>query len=199
MTPPGAPGRLRTLWALVAPLVLAACGGARSPFVTPVTASGVFLAGYHPYWAGASWQAYPEGLLDEIYFFELEVAADGSFLDRHGWPDEWRAMIEASLGGGTQVTPTVSMHDPTAFEALFVDPAAIGRLVDGVEGLLVETPGLAGVHLDFEVFQPVGLAARDGFTAFVGRLRDRIKRLDPGLSLSVFTLAFDDDDAYNEG
>jgi spore germination protein YaaH len=107
-------------------------------------------------------------------------------------------MVEDALEAGVQVTPTISMHDATAFEELFSDVVAVDRVVDNITSLLTATPGLAGVHLDFEVFRPVERAARDGFTAFVARLGARMEALDPQLSLSVFTLAFDDDDVYNE-
>jgi spore germination protein YaaH len=179
-------------------LALAGCATARPAFVTPTASDRFFVAGYHPYWAGNAWTTYRFDAIDELYFFEIEVAADGGFLDRHGWPTRWRAMIADALGAGTQVTPTVSMHDPVAFEALFQDRPAVERLVGAIAGLVAETPGLAGIHLDFEVFQPVDLAARDGYTAFVAEVRETLRALDPRLSLSVFTLAFDDDDVYNE-
>ena len=137
-------------------------------------------------------------MLDELYFFELEAASDGTFQDRHGWPDRWSGLIADAFEHGIQLTPTVSMHDADGFAVLFRDPESVERLVLGIESLLAENPGLAGVHLDFEVFQPVDLTVRDGFTAFVARLRSRLRALDPGLSLSIFTLAFDDDDAYDE-
>jgi len=174
------------------------CAIATGGFVTPSNARPFFVAGYHPYWADDHWDAYPRDLLDELYYFEVEVAADGSFLDRHGWPDAWSGLIEDARSHGVQMTPTISMHDASAFEALFRAPDSVERLVSSIESLLTETPGLAGIHLDFEVFQPVELAARDGFTAFVARLRARLRGLDPELSLSIFTMAFDDDDAYDE-
>ena len=183
---------------LILGLGVAGCGAARSTFVTPTTSDRFFVAGYHPYWVGDSWAEYPNDALTELFFFELEASGDGSLLDRHGWPEEWLPMVEGALDAGVQVTPTISMHEATAFEELFGDPVAVDRIVGNIISLLTTTPGLAGVHLDFEVFRPVELAARDGFTAFVARLGTRMDALDSGLSLSVFTLAFDDDDVYNE-
>jgi spore germination protein YaaH len=184
--------------AAAAAVALAGCATTQAPFVTPATAPGVFVAGYHAYWAGSAWEDYPWDALTELYFFELEVDARGGFLERHGWPDEWAALAARAASEGVQLTPTVSMHDADAFEALFADPSAVERLVVGVVGLLEATPALAGVHLDFEVFRPVDGAVRDGFTAFVARLASRLRALDPQLALSVFTLAFDDADVYNE-
>lgn len=176
----------------------AACGAGRAPFVTPIVGNRFFVAGYHAYWAGDAWRSYPLDALTELFFFEIEAARDGGFLDRHGWPERWQAMVEQARAAGAQVTPTISMHDAAAFDTLFADDRAIARLVDNVMSLLTQTPGLAGVHLDFEVFRPVPAAARDGYTAFVARLASRLRELDPKPSLSVFTLAFDDDDVYNE-
>ena len=179
-------------------LGLSACGAARSSFVTPSDSDRFLIAGYHPYWTGDSWTEYPNDVLTELFFFEIEASGDGRFLDRHGWPGEWLPMVEEALDAGVQVTPTVSMHDPAAFAELFIDAVAVDRLVDNIISLLSATPGLAGIHLDFEVFEPVELAVRDGFTTFAALLEERLDALDPRFSLSVFALAFDDDDVYNE-
>lgn len=180
-------------------LIAAAAGcAARTPFATPLTSNRFFVAGYHPYWAGDAWQAYPLDAITELYFFEIEAAGDGTFLDRHGWPATWRAMVERALAAGVQVTPTIAMHDADAFETLFANPAAAARLSDSIVALFDETPRLAGAHIDFEVFRPVTRAARDGFTSFITRLGPRVRSLPGRPTLSVFALAFDDDDAYDE-
>jgi spore germination protein YaaH len=183
---------------LLALLVAAGCGAARAPTASPLVGDRFFVAGYHPYWAGNAWASYPFDALTELYFFELEVAGNGSFLDAHGWPADWRALVDRARSSGVQVTPTISMHSPTAFASLFTNVVAVDRLVNGIVALLDATPGLTGVHLDLEVFQPVPLAARDGFTAFVAKLANRLRAREPRPVLSVFTLAYDDDDVYNE-
>jgi spore germination protein len=191
--------RVRTLATLMAAAAAASCAsGGRSGFVTPTTGDHFFVAGYHPYWAGDAWVDYPTDVLDELFFFELEAGADGTITDRHGWPDEWLAMVQSSFAEDVQVVPTISMHDADGFEALFGNDERVIRLVDAIAGLVEASPGLSGIHLDFEVFRPVELAARDGYTAFVARLADRMKAINPSLSLSAFTLAFDDDEVYNE-
>ena len=50
----------------------------------------------------------------------------------------------------------------------------VSHLVESVLSLLVEGPEVSGVHLDFEVFQPVSVEARDGFTGYVAALADAI-------------------------
>ena len=94
--------------------------------------------------------------------------------------------------------PTLSMHGMEGFAALFGSPERSARLVEEALDLLQSTPGLGGLHLDFEVFEPVEQNVRDGYTAFVARLRRRMSELDPSYVLSAFVLAFDDDDVYAE-
>lgn len=184
--------------ALLALAWVGACAVSRSSVRTPGDPDRFFVAGYHPYWAPDSWVDYPYDVLDEIYFFELEVAGDGSFLDRHGWPYAWQGLAETSAREGVGLTPTISMHDPVAFETLFSEAGSVERLVSGISALVSATPGLSGVHLDFEVFEPVSTEARDGFTGFVAALKPRLAAVNPDLLLSVFALAFDDDDVYDE-
>lgn len=194
-----APFRRFALAAFLA-LGLGACAtrSAGRPSLLPTTATGPFVAGYHPYWAGDAWESYPFDVLDELLFFEIEAGADGTLQGLHGWPDDWQPLVQKALDHGVQVVPTISMHDPEAFQVVFADPALIARLADSTLRLLDDNPDLAGLHLDFEVFQPVALAARDGFTAYVALLASRLRAKHAGKSLSVFALAFDDDDVYNE-
>lgn len=188
-------GAIRTT-GVVALAWAAACTGV-SHLAPPPAPDGAFVAGYHPYWAGDSWGSYPFDVLDRLYFFETEARADGS-LELHGWPIEWVGLVEAAEASGVSVVPTVSMHDADGFEALFVDPARTDRLAVSIVDLIRTSPAVDGVHLDFEVFRPVVPRARDGFTAFVVRLAGLLRSLDPTLSVSVFALAFDRDDVFNE-
>ncbi len=179
--------------------LVTACAPSSAPtVVTPVNLDRPFVAGYHAYWTGDAWRDYPMDVLDELYFFELELGADGGVMDDHGWPERWASMAQAAADRGVQVVPTVSMHDPLAFETLFTDADRIAVAVERVLELLAAPVELAGIHLDVEVFQPVSVEARDGYTAFVGALARTLRQEYPGRSLSVFVLAFDDDDVYNE-
>ena len=90
---------------------------------------GSFVAGYHPYWAGDAWREYPLDIVDELFFFETEADGEGRLFDSHGWPGQWASMAAAARGAGARVTPTVSMHDPAAFESLFPDAERVERLV----------------------------------------------------------------------
>ncbi len=191
--------RLGRSAALVLLAGLGACASAgRMRPSAPTSGDRFFVAGYHPYWAAGAWRSYPWDVLDQLYYFEIEAGPDGSLSDRHGWPEEARPLLDRARSVGASLVPTVSMHGAAEFSELFGSPANVARLVDQVMGLLSATPGLGGVHLDFEVFDSVDVGVRDGYTAFVAGLRRRLSETDPALSLSIFTLAFDDDDAYNE-
>ncbi len=179
-------------------MAVGCAGGRRLSTITPTSGDRFFVSGYHPYWAGDAWQTYPWEALDELYFFELEAGADGTIADAHGWPTEWLALVERSRIEGVRIVPTISQHDPAAFRELFADPELVARLIEQLTSLMSSTPGLGGLHLDFEVFEPVGADAWSGFTAFVAGLDDRLDALDPSLLLSTFALAFDDEDAYDE-
>lgn len=184
---------------VLAVALVSGCASRGGPSVTfPTQGDRFFVSGYHPYWAGDAWTDYPFDALDELYVFEIEVGADGTVIDPHGWPTRWTALTTAASEAGVRVTPTVSMHDPLAFEALFEDHVRIDRLIATVESLVLQDASVSGVHLDIEVFQPVRPGARDGFVAFVAGLRERLDTLDPNLTLSLFVPAFDDDDVYNE-
>jgi len=186
------------LVALAVALSGCASAGGPAPALVPTAIDRPFVAGYHVYWAGEAWSGYPLDMLDELHLFEIEVGEEGGVLDGHGWPTGWLSLVARAVDAGVQVVPTVSMHDADAFEALFADAARIERPVGTVLDLLAIEPRLSGVHLDFEVFRPVDAAARDGFTAFVAELAAELRAGFPGRSLSVFVLAFDDDDVYNE-
>jgi spore germination protein YaaH len=186
-------------WPGLAVVLLATSACASGPGagrVTPTEGDRFFVAGYHAYWAEGAWAGYPWDALDEVYYFELEVGADGTIADSHGWPDA--GLITRARDEGVRIVPTVSLHDAAVFSALFAEPASATRLVEEIVMLLGDTPGLAGLHLDFEVFEPVALDVRDGYTAFATRLERRMAEVDPSWTLSVFALAFDDDDVFNE-
>jgi spore germination protein YaaH len=179
-------------------LVAACTPGTRPSPVTPTIGDRFFVAGYHAYWTGDAWRAYPWSALDELFFFELDVGTDGTLAEARGWPGAWLPLVERARSEGVRLVPTVSMHDAVSFTSLFREPASVARLVDQLVRLVEATPGLSGLHLDFEVFEPVDGAARDGFTAFVARLDARLAEHNPTLLLSSFALAFDDADVYDE-
>jgi len=69
----------------------------------------------------------------------------------------------------------------------------VDYLVEAVQ--LTQAPG---VHLDFEVFEPVPEVARSGFTTFVRDLRHALDALEGKHMLTMYALAFDPGDVFDE-
>ncbi|HSG48501.1 MAG TPA: hypothetical protein VLA43_11850, partial [Longimicrobiales bacterium] len=153
--------------------------GTPAPAVTPQETPGIFMAGYHPWWGGTGVDALPLDLLDQLFFFEIEAGRDGTLTDPHGWPEAWAGLVDRANRSGVQVALTLTMHDPEAFDEVFSDPERSARLVGDVATLVQGSPGVRGIHLDLEVFRPVPLQTRDGYTAFVAALARELRRLDP--------------------
>ncbi len=171
-------------------LLLAVAGCRPAPRFTVV--------GYHVWWMGDAWQEADLAGLDVLAFFDLSVGPDGSIAAANGWPEAWRPMTAAAQRAGARVVPTLSLFDRATFVAVLSDEAATARLLRAaVEA--ARDGGADGVHLDFEVFEPVPSEVRDAYPRFVrdlrGALRDALGR-EP--VVSVFTLAEDAADAYDE-
>jgi spore germination protein YaaH len=156
------------------------------------------VGGYHPWWAGDSWVAYPLTGLNRLYLFEVELSSDGGPGDLHGWPERWAALSAAALDARVSFVPTVTLHPEDAVEALLEDSVAVQRAVRTIADLVRDRPEVDGVHLDLEVFRPVSQAARAGYVALARGVRLELDRIRPGSVLSVFLPALDEADAYDE-
>lgn len=183
--------------ALLVILLAAACAPPE-PRLFPEPAEAPLVTGYHPYWGLDHWQDYPLHALDQLFFFEVEAGRDGSLADPHGWPEGWSGLLDALVRKGVAPIPTVTLYGPGAFAELFASPGARNRLVEELMALLTAEPRARGLHLDFEVFEPVPAEARDGYAAVVATLRERMDHLERPAALSVFVLATDPGEAYDE-
>ena len=186
--------------ALAAALVaLAGCGpsASRAP-VVPGSGDRLFVAGYHAWWTGEAWTAYPMEALDRLYLFEVELDVTGGIRDPHGWPDRWLALADRAAEAGVSLVPVVTLHPEEAVPALLADPAAVARAVDALSALVAATPALDGIHLDLEVFSPIPAVARAGYVRLARELRARLATVRPGAVVSVFIPALDVPDAYDE-
>lgn len=189
-------------WGVVGLLVgLSACKTAEPPAVPGRAAEkspGYLVGGYHPWWMQEVWRTYPYDVLDVLYFFEVEVGRDGTLRNRNGWPDRWVEMRRAVQQHGTRVVPVVTLFDREAFEALFGTPEAARPLLENLVGLVRDSPGIGGLQIDFEIFEPVKPGVRAHYTAFVQALRAALDDVRPRPMLSLFALALDEHDVYDE-
>ena len=197
-----------TLIAVIA-MGTAACGTSREAPIpapepddvaqpTPIPVDVPRVMGYHAYWTNDAWEAYPYDVLDAVLFFEIEVGADGGLSNRHGWPDRWLPMQRRAETEGTSVIPVVSLMNTEAFEAVFTTQSAQERLQQEILSLFVDNPGMAGVQLDFEIFHSVPEGVRTAVTRFVQDLEAAMDASSPGKSLSMFLLAYDNADVFDE-
>lgn len=164
----------------------------------PETEDRFLVAGYHPYWLRDTWTAYDPAVYDEIYFFSIDVDSTGQISDRHGWPDRWFSMQQGLADKGVRVTPVVTLFSQSAFERLFASPAASETFERTLVDLIRDSPAAGGLQLDVEIYQRVSADVRANFTAFVSGLREEMQRIRPGLRLSLYLLAYDESDVFDE-
>lgn len=193
---------------LIAVLVLIAGCRTAGPVETPdettapaevETATEAFVvAGYHPWWLRDAWEEYDPDVYNEIYFFSIEVDSTGGIAERNGWPDRWFRMQRELSDAGVRVTPVVTLFSQRAYEGLFETADASSQLMETLLGLVRDSPGIGGLQLDFEVYQPVAPSVRTNFTEFVERLRNEMDAIRPDLTLSLYLLAYDQSDVFDE-
>lgn len=166
----------------------AGCSSAQPRYERPL------LYGYHVWWMGEAWNAPEYNVLDGIFTFEIRVNADGEFETVNGFPEQWDALGRSLRNRGALYAPTFAMFEAQAFDALFTSVLARDNLVRNIERIV--TASIAnGVHIDFELYEPVSREAREGFSRFVETLRERM----PNHHLSLFLPSFDLDDNFDEG
>ena len=155
------------------------------------------VIGYHPSWMQDSWKSYDYNVLDQILFFDLSLNRDGTIKDRNGWPDRWEGLIDLAESNDVTLIPTLSILDSDTFLRLFEHPDHVAALRETLVNLVQETT-VHGLHLDFEMYDPSTSYIRRAFTRFIHDLRSDLTGVQPELVLSLFALAFDEYDVYDE-
>lgn len=168
------------------------------PAVATLEGQGSFqVFGYHAWWMRDQWRGYDTAVLDKVMFFELRATAEGRFDETNGWFEVGPGFVEAMHARGVAVVPTVAVLDAATFRGLLADPLHRRTLRD--ETLrAIRAAGADGVHLNFEVFEAVDPAVREGLTAFVRALRQALVAEHPGAQLTLFMPGFDYGEAYDE-
>jgi spore germination protein YaaH len=185
---------LRSIAGAVVCVVLAASCAGQAPSREAV---GFPVLGYYAWWMVPQADRLDLSLIDTLFFFDLVVDSTGAVADTRGWPGDWAALIERAHAGLTRVVPVVTMQDEASFAALFQDPVTIGRLRETLVGLALD-PASNGLHIDFEVFEPVPAGVREAFTALVVQITDEVRARRPGAAVSIFLPAFDRPDVFDE-
>lgn len=164
----------------------------------PEVEDAFHVSGYHPYWMQDTWTAYEPSVYDEIYFFSIAIDSLGRIEERNGWPDRWFTMQQELSGRAIRVTPVVTLFSQAGFERLFGGAETSGELLGTLIGLLRDSPAVGGLQLDFEIYQPVPAEVRRNFTEFVARLRTEMRAVRPDSRLSLYMLAYDQSDVFDE-
>lgn len=175
-------GRHRVRHLLIAALLVALLGAGG---VGNAHAYGLKTWGYLVWWLPDAWRSIELAQLDRLIFFELKANANGQIDERQGWPEQWQPLKQALTKSGTRLELALSILDGKTFKPLFTSREARQRLhAQAME--LAAQDGVAGLHLDFEVYETVDEATLTGLRSFVVQLAHALNQLKPARNLSVF-------------
>ncbi len=136
--------------------------------------------GFLPYWIRS--QAYSHlrfELLSHIAIFAIEVNADGSLGNAHGWP--WNDVINRAHSAGTKVILTATLFNGNDILTLISTPVYKQRFFENVKTQMLA--GKAdGLNIDFEGGRSSGWPGK--INAFMSELRDYLQREIPGSEVS---------------
>jgi spore germination protein len=143
--------------------------------------------GYVAWWLPDAWKTLPLQQFERLVYFQIEVARNGALDERHGWPEQWDALRQATRAQRVGLDLGISLLDPAVFDAVFASDTATGRLL--VAALdLAALPGVSGLHLDVEVTPNLKIQADAvrRYKSFVVSLGQRLRQMNPPRQLSVF-------------
>ncbi len=141
--------------------------------------------GYLGWWLPASWRSVALEKFDRLLFFQLEVSADGSIAQRHGWPEQWQDLRQAVRLNATPLDLTLTLLDVPTFAALFDSDTAVQRLLDQAAALAADDD-VAGLQLDVEIYTLIDSTKLARYQQFVRALALQLHQQQPRKNLSVF-------------
>lgn len=165
----------RLLLCLVATLVLQ----------TPAWAGDLRAWGYVGWWLPQGWRSVPLEEFERVMFFDLKINPNGGITERHGWPEQWDALILAAQQSQTPIDLCVTLLDKRTFQKLFSSPRNVQRLRSEILTLL-EQDSVSGIHLDIEVYESLTPSTVQAFRSFVKDLALQVKRGGGGRHFSAF-------------
>jgi hypothetical protein len=138
--------------------------------------------GYYPYWVSAE-DELDYSLLSHIAWFAIEMNADGTAGDAHGWPGSWTALVAAAHENDVRVDVTFTLFSSSGIETLVNSATNRATAIDTIIGA-IEEGGADGAAIDFE---GVPSSAADGFATFLAELDDAL--VDAGLTDAQISVA----------
>jgi spore germination protein YaaH len=119
---------------------------------TPASAaSSATVFGYLPYWELSQVAATPPRYesLTHIACFSVEVNADGTLGDLHGWPGDWASVIDAARANGVKIVLVATNMSASSIYTLITTPANKSRFFANIRAQVLA--GHAdGLNIDFE-------------------------------------------------
>ncbi|MFH1567051.1 MAG: glycosyl hydrolase family 18 protein [Gemmatimonadota bacterium] len=136
--------------------------------------------GYLPYWIDREYYAQLDfDLLTHVSAFSVEVQADGTVGDDHGWP--WTALVDSAHAHGVRVILTATLFGDGPVQSLVTDEARSQTFARAIRDRLRE--GRAdGLNVDFE--GPGANGWPSFINGFMASLTDYLHREVPGCEVS---------------
>jgi spore germination protein YaaH len=148
--------------------------------------------GYHPNWAGASFQNYDYTLLTHVAYFSAETdPSTGKIANSHDW--KTTGLVAAANANEVKPILTATCMGPAQNTALLSDAARRAACIQELTDLAA-SHGAAGVNIDFE---QIPKAQRGTFSAFMADLSERVRTRIPGAEISAALPAVDWQKAYD--
>lgn len=141
--------------------------------------------GYLGWWLPTTWRSVALDKFDRLLFFQLEVAADGSIAQRHGWPEQWLDLRQAVRLSGTPLDLTLTLLNASTFATLFDSEEAVQHLLAQAMELAAHDD-VAGLQLDVEVYTAIDATKLVRYQQFVQALALQLHQQQPRKNLSVF-------------
>lgn len=139
--------------------------------------------GYAVPWLPQGWQGLPLQELERVVIFGLEANGKGELTGEA--EERWAPLHAALAASATPYEVAVTCTDPAAFLALFSDAQSVNTLLEQTLAL-ARQPGVAGIHLDFEVYEAVPPAPMLAYLGYVRALASRLHGMATPRELSIF-------------
>lgn len=118
------------------------------------------IFGYLPYWCSADYLRYD--LLTHLACFSVEVNANGTLGNDHGWP--WTSVINEAHANGVKVILVATLFDDSDILTLITNPTYTNAFFVNIKAKMLEGDA-DGVNIDFEGSASSWKAYINGFMA----------------------------------
>ncbi|MCA9256346.1 MAG: hypothetical protein KDA33_11950, partial [Phycisphaerales bacterium] len=140
------------------------------------TAPCATVFGYLPYWESAANVRYD--LISHIACFSVEVNADGSLGNDHGWP--WTSVINDAHEAGVKVILVATLFNGSQIDTLISSPANRANFFANIKAKMLQ--GSAdGLNIDFES----GTTWQDEINSFMAELTSYLHAEIPGSEVTI--------------